>query len=75
MSRFVLINLVVGLVALAIGFGGFAGLPDQVVFGSRLLFGLCLLLLVSYLIASISPEPPVNKRGPRNGRPVTRPPR
>jgi hypothetical protein len=73
MSRFVLINLVVGFVGLAIGFGDFAGLPHQVVFVGRIFAGVCLLLLVAYIIASISPEPRVRKRGPNGDRPVTRP--
>ena len=73
MSRFVFVNLVVGFLAFAIGFGDFAGVPNQVIFVARILSGLCLLLLVAYMIASISTEPRVHKRGPNNHRPVTRP--
>jgi hypothetical protein len=72
MSRFVLINLVVGFVALAIGFGDISGLPNQVVFVARLLSGLCLLLLAAYWISSISSEPRVHKRRPNNHRPARR---
>ena len=75
MSRFVLINLVVGFLAFAIGFGDFAGVPNQVIFVARILSGVCLLLLVAYMIASISPEPRVHKRGPNDHRPVARSPR
>jgi len=75
MSRFVLINLVVGFVALSIGFGDFAGVPHQVIFVARIFSGLCLLLLAAYMIASISPAERIHKRGHRDHRSVTRPPR
>jgi hypothetical protein len=71
LSRFVLITLLVGFPALAVGFGDFAGLPTQVVFAARLLAGLCLLLLSAYGISSISFSPPANKRG-NNDRPISR---
>jgi len=75
MSRFVLINLVVGVIALAIGFGDLAGVPYQVIFVARIVSGLCLLLLAAYMIASISPAERIHKRGHRDHRSVTRPPR
>lgn len=75
MSRFVFTNLVIGFLAAAIGFGDFAGVPHQVIFVARIFAGVCLLLVVAYMIASISPEPRLHKRGPKNHRPVTRPPR
>jgi hypothetical protein len=75
MSRFVVINLVVGFLAIAIGFGDFAGVPNQVIFVARIFSGLCLLLLVAYLIANISPAERIHKRGQSDHRPVTRPPR
>jgi len=73
MSLFVLINLVVGFLATAIGFGDFAGLPNQVVFFARLLSGVCLLLVVAYLISSVSPAGRSHKRGKREHRPNSRP--
>jgi L-cystine uptake protein TcyP (sodium:dicarboxylate symporter family) len=75
MSRFVLANLVAGFLAIAIGFGGFAGIPGQAVFAARIVAALCLLLLVSYLISNISPAARIRKRTPRNHRPHPRAPR
>ena len=51
MSRFVFVNLVAGFLAAAIGFGDFAGIPSQAVFVGRVIAGLCLLLVVAYLIS------------------------
>jgi len=70
----VFINSVVGFLAIAIGFGNFAGLPNQVVV-VQIVSGLCLLFLVAYGISSITSGPRVHKRGPNNHRPGTRPPR
>jgi hypothetical protein len=75
MSRFVIINLVVGFVAIAIGFGDFADVPNPVIFVARIVSGLCLLLVVAYMIASIAPAERIHKRGHRDHRPATRPPR
>ena len=67
MSRFVGVNLVVGFLAAAIGFGDFAGIPSQAVFVARWLAGLCLLLLVAYLISQ-TPTSAEGKPARRNQR-------
>jgi uncharacterized membrane protein YtjA (UPF0391 family) len=74
MSRFVLANLAVGVIAAAVGFGNFAGVPNQAVFAARVLFGLCLLLLVALLISNIGTATPVRKR-PLRDRDRSRDPR
>jgi hypothetical protein len=73
MSRFVFINLVIGFLAAAIGFGDFAGVPHQVIFFARIITGVCLLLVVAYMIASISPATRGSKRGRRDHVPDSRP--
>ena len=72
MSRFVVVVLVAGFIAAAVGFGDFSGVPKQVILVARALAGLSLLLLVAYVIASIGPGPGVRKRAPRDHRPHSR---
>ena len=72
MSRFVIVNLTVGLLAAAIGFGDFAGIPSQAVFVARAVAGLCLLLVVAYFISSFRPAEQVRRRPPRDHRPPSR---
>jgi hypothetical protein len=67
MSRFVFVNLVAGFLAAAIGFGDFAGIPSQAVFVARVLSGICLLLVVAYLISQ-RPTSADGKRARRDQR-------
>jgi len=67
MSRFLLVNLGAGFLAAAIGYGDVAGIPSQAVFVARWLAGLCLLLVIAYLI-SRTPTSAEGKRARRNRR-------
>lgn len=67
MSRFVFVNLVVGFLAAAIGFGDFAGIPKPAIFVGRVVAGLCLLLVVAYLISQ-TPTSTEGKRARRDRR-------
>jgi hypothetical protein len=67
MPRFAMLNVVVGFLAAAIGFGDIAGIPSQAVFVGRVLAGLCLLHAAAYFIAHI-PTSAQDKRTRRDQR-------
>ena len=67
MSRFVFVNLVVGFLAAAIGYGDVAGIPSQAVLVARWLAGLCLLLVIAYWISGMRTSAE-GKRARRNKR-------
>jgi hypothetical protein len=67
MSRFVFVNLVVGFLAAAIGFGDFAGIPRPAILVGRVTAAICLLLVAAYWISQ-RPSPAEGKRARRDQR-------